>query len=121
MRGMSLRRRLRSLRPRLPPVQTLAAFLTVLLITFGVRPAAAQGTVPGQFVVPLGYCQLSATALGSAVDGRSNRTRRPHLSHRGHDADGADAAALAVAEENVEGAKRLLESTIIDQGRTHGA
>jgi hypothetical protein len=63
----SLRRRLRSLRPRLPPVLTLAAFLTVLLITFGVLPAAAQGTVPGQFVVPLGYCQLNATALAAAV------------------------------------------------------
>jgi hypothetical protein len=36
-------------------------------------------------------------------------------------ADGADAAALAVAEENVEGAKKLLDLTLIDQGRTHGA
>jgi hypothetical protein len=33
-------------------------------------------------------------------------------------ADGADAEALAVAEENVEGAKKLLEITLIDQGRT---
>jgi hypothetical protein len=33
-------------------------------------------------------------------------------------ADGADAEALAVAEANVEGAKKLLEITLIDQGRT---
>lgn len=30
-------------------------------------PALAQGTVPGQFMVPLGYCQLNATQLGSAI------------------------------------------------------
>jgi hypothetical protein len=36
-------------------------------------------------------------------------------------ADGADAEALAAAEENVEGAKKLLDITLIDQGRTHGA
>jgi hypothetical protein len=36
-------------------------------------------------------------------------------------ADGADAAALAAAEENVVGAKKLLERTLIDQGRTRGA
>jgi hypothetical protein len=36
-------------------------------------------------------------------------------------ADGADAAALAVAEENVEGAKKLLDLTLIDQGRTKSA
>ena len=29
--------------------------------------AFAQGSAPGQFVVPLGSCQLSATQLGSAV------------------------------------------------------
>lgn len=29
--------------------------------------ASAQGTVPGQYMVPLGYCQLSAVQLGSAV------------------------------------------------------
>jgi hypothetical protein len=35
-------------------------------------------------------------------------------------ADGADAEALAVAKANVEGAKKLLDLTLIDQGRTHG-
>jgi hypothetical protein len=30
-------------------------------------PAFAQGTVPGQFLVPLGFCQFSASQLGSAV------------------------------------------------------
>lgn len=30
-------------------------------------PALAQGTVPGQFVVPLGFCQLGVTALTAAV------------------------------------------------------
>ncbi len=39
-----------------------AAFLV-----FQAVAAMAQGTVPGQFIVPLGYCQLSASALGSAV------------------------------------------------------
>jgi hypothetical protein len=39
----------------------------VLGVTFGTVPVHAQGTVPGQFVVPLGYCQINATALGSAV------------------------------------------------------
>jgi hypothetical protein len=34
-------------------------------------------------------------------------------------ADGADAEALAVAEAHVEGAKKLLEVTLIDQGRTY--
>lgn len=29
--------------------------------------ARAQTTVPGQVIVPLGYCQLSASALGSSV------------------------------------------------------
>jgi len=29
--------------------------------------AAAQGTVPGQFLVPVGNCQLSASQLGSAI------------------------------------------------------
>jgi hypothetical protein len=36
-------------------------------------------------------------------------------------ADGADAEALAVAEANVVGAKKLLERTLIDQGRTKDA
>jgi hypothetical protein len=29
--------------------------------------AASQGTVPGQFVVPLGFCQLGVTALTASV------------------------------------------------------
>jgi hypothetical protein len=32
-----------------------------------VLPAAAQTTVPGQFVVPMGYCQLSASQLASSI------------------------------------------------------
>jgi hypothetical protein len=36
-------------------------------------------------------------------------------------ADGADAEALAVAEANVVGAKKLVELTMIDQGRTKSA
>jgi hypothetical protein len=43
----------------------LAAALAAILL---VAPLArAQTTVPGQPIVPLGDCQLSATALGSAV------------------------------------------------------
>jgi len=43
----------------------IAAFsLALALAPFA---ALAQGTVPGQFVVPLGFCQLNATALASAV------------------------------------------------------
>ena len=30
-------------------------------------PALGQGTVPGQFVVPLGFCQLGVTALTASV------------------------------------------------------
>lgn len=37
------------------------------LVMAGIGPAVGQGSVPGQMLVPLGYCQLSASALGSAV------------------------------------------------------
>lgn len=37
------------------------------LVMPGLNPGMAQGSVPGQMVVPLGYCQLSASALGAAV------------------------------------------------------
>ncbi len=39
----------------------------LIWLAIQIAPAAAQGTVPGQFVVPLGYCQLSASALSAAV------------------------------------------------------
>jgi hypothetical protein len=41
-----------------------AVFAALLALT---SAAAAQTTVPGQPLVPLGYCQLSASALGSSV------------------------------------------------------
>ena len=41
--------------------------LGLLLFIGSAAAAIAQGTVPGQFMVPLGHCQLSASALGSAV------------------------------------------------------
>lgn len=37
------------------------------IIVFQMVAALAQGTVPGVFAVPLGYCQLSASALGASV------------------------------------------------------
>lgn len=43
-----------------------AAFVAVAIL-LRASSAFAQGAVPGLPVVPLGYCQLSATALGSAV------------------------------------------------------
>ena len=42
-----------------------AATLFALVAAAGQAPA--QTTVPGQPIVPLGYCQLSASQLGSAV------------------------------------------------------
>lgn len=47
-------------------LKTMLIALWALLIA-GSGPTMAQGSVPGQMVVPLGYCQLSASALGSAV------------------------------------------------------
>lgn len=44
--------------------EILAALASAWL---AVAPAAAQGTVPGQFVVPLGFCQLGVTALTASV------------------------------------------------------
>jgi hypothetical protein len=41
------------------------AWLALVIAPLG--PVRAQGTVPGQFVVPLGFCQLGVTALTSAV------------------------------------------------------
>lgn len=43
------------------------ALAAALIFMAGIFPAIGQGSVPGQPVVPLGYCQLSASALGSAV------------------------------------------------------
>lgn len=42
----------------------LGAAYLLLSVTVG---AFAQGSVPGQRTVPLGYCQLSASQLGSSV------------------------------------------------------
>lgn len=42
----------------------------VLALSFflsGCLGAFAQGTVPGQYMVPLGHCQISSTSLASAV------------------------------------------------------
>jgi hypothetical protein len=46
-------------------MRNIAIILAALLASIG--SAGAQTTVPGQPIVPLGYCQLSASALGSAV------------------------------------------------------
>jgi hypothetical protein len=43
---------------------TILAALALILLPF---TALAQGMVPGQFVAPLGSCQLSASQLGSAI------------------------------------------------------
>jgi hypothetical protein len=45
----------------------LAALAWLLAFLAPLAPAGAQGTVPGQFVVPLGFCQLGVTALTSSV------------------------------------------------------
>jgi hypothetical protein len=41
------------------------ALAAALAVAFGVPSALPQGTVPGRFVVPLGYCQI--TSLASAT------------------------------------------------------
>lgn len=41
--------------------------LAAAMLIGSVLSAFAQGSVPGQFVVPLGYCQLSATQLAAAI------------------------------------------------------
>lgn len=43
------------------------ALVAALIFMTGIFPAIGQGSVPGQLLVPLGNCQLSASALGSAV------------------------------------------------------
>jgi hypothetical protein len=43
------------------------ALTAALIFVAGIFPAVGQGSVPGQQLVPIGYCQLSASALGSAV------------------------------------------------------
>ena len=44
------------------------ALAAALAVIFGAAPAWPQGvTTPGLPLVPLGYCQLSATQLASAV------------------------------------------------------
>jgi hypothetical protein len=48
-------------------VRFAAAALVWLAAALAPLPGRAQGTVPGQFVVPLGFCQLSASALSAAV------------------------------------------------------
>jgi hypothetical protein len=48
-----------------PKLKTILLTLALALLIRG--EAVAQGVVAGQLTVPLGYCQLSATALGSAV------------------------------------------------------
>lgn len=44
-----------------------AAFIASAAFMALASPAFAQGAVPGQSVVPLGYCQLSASQLGSSI------------------------------------------------------
>lgn len=44
-----------------------AVAATLMAVLSFALPARAQVTVPGQPLVPLGYCQLSASQLGSAV------------------------------------------------------
>lgn len=41
-------------------------YLSVALMLFSL-PALGQGTVPGQLLVPVGFCQLGVTALSAAV------------------------------------------------------
>jgi hypothetical protein len=48
--------------------RTVIAALAWLAVSLApLAPAGAQGTVPGQFVVPLGFCQLGVTALTASV------------------------------------------------------
>lgn len=49
------------------PTRLAARLLLAAALLALPRLAAGQGSVPGQPVVPLGYCQLSATLLGSSV------------------------------------------------------
>lgn len=41
-------------------------YLSVALMLFSL-PALGQGTVPGQFLVPVGFCQIPAATLASAA------------------------------------------------------
>jgi hypothetical protein len=59
------RRRDRCGAPRFPGAVRIAAVVAFLIAASG--QALAQISTPGLPLVPLGYCQLSATALGSAV------------------------------------------------------
>jgi len=45
------------------------AIFAVILLAIGISGGSvcAQGTVPGQFMIPLGYCQIGASPLGSAI------------------------------------------------------
>jgi hypothetical protein len=47
--------------------------IAVVLIMLA-APCAAQTTVPGQPIVPLGYCQIGSSALGSAAKLSANCT-----------------------------------------------
>jgi hypothetical protein len=49
-------------------MKTIKLIATAALLQVALFAAAlAQGTVPSQQMVPLGYCQLTATQLGSAI------------------------------------------------------
>ena len=53
--------------PKAPLSPWAVPLLILALVIAFWTPARAQGTVPGQFVVPLGSCQLTASQLGSAI------------------------------------------------------
>jgi hypothetical protein len=53
------------MKARFPGAVRIAAVVAFLIAASGL--ASAQTTVPGQPLVPLGYCQLTATQLGSAI------------------------------------------------------
>lgn len=47
--------------------KTIGLVLSLALVLFSIGQALAQGTILGQFAVPMGGCQLSATQLASSV------------------------------------------------------
>jgi hypothetical protein len=47
--------------------KTKFKFAAALIAALAPAIALAQGTVPGQYMVPLGYCRLTATTLESAT------------------------------------------------------
>lgn len=87
--------------------------------------ARAQGTVPGQFTIPLGYCQLSATQLESAI-GLSSCVRASFTGSAGSNASQlvvTSVTGIIKIGDMVSGTGITAGTTIVSQvsGTTGGA